>query len=66
MTAQTGEFQSARTLPGRELAARIRAGVAAEAAGLATAGRQPRLAVVVRSTSQAMPSLAAAFAIDRT
>jgi methylenetetrahydrofolate dehydrogenase (NADP+)/methenyltetrahydrofolate cyclohydrolase len=53
VTAQTGEFQSARTLPGRELAARIRAGVAAEAAGLATAGRQPRLAVVTATDDEA-------------
>ena len=53
MTAQTGESQSARTLPGRELAARIRAGVAAQAAELSTAGRQPRLAVVTATDDEA-------------
>ena len=53
MTAQTGESQSARTLPGRELAARIRAGVAAQAAELALAGRQPRLAVVTATDDEA-------------
>ena len=53
MTAQTGESQSARTLPGRELAARIRAGVAAQAAELARAGRQPRLAVVTATEHEA-------------
>ena len=53
MTAQTGESQSARTLPGRELAARIRAAVAAQAAELSRAGRQPRLAVVTATDDEA-------------
>jgi methylenetetrahydrofolate dehydrogenase (NADP+)/methenyltetrahydrofolate cyclohydrolase len=53
VTAQTGETQSARTLHGRELAARIRAGVAVQAAELATAGRQPRLAVVTATDDEA-------------
>jgi methylenetetrahydrofolate dehydrogenase (NADP+) / methenyltetrahydrofolate cyclohydrolase len=53
VTAQTGETQSARKLHGRELAARIRAGVAAEAAELAIAGRQPRLAVVTATDDAA-------------
>ena len=53
MTAQTGESRSARRLPGRELAARIRAGVAAEAAELSRAGRQPRLAVVTATDDEA-------------
>jgi methylenetetrahydrofolate dehydrogenase (NADP+)/methenyltetrahydrofolate cyclohydrolase len=53
VTAQTGESQSARTLPGRELAARIRAGVAVQAAELARAGRQPRLAVVTATDDEA-------------
>ena len=53
MTALTGESQSARALPGRELAARIRAGVAARAAELGRAGRQPRLAVVTATDDEA-------------
>jgi methylenetetrahydrofolate dehydrogenase (NADP+)/methenyltetrahydrofolate cyclohydrolase len=53
VTAQTGETQSARTLHGRELGARIRAGVAAQAAELAIAGRQPRLAVVTATDDEA-------------
>ena len=53
MTAQTGESQTARSLPGRELATRIRAGVAAQAAELALAGRQPRLAVVTATDDEA-------------
>jgi methylenetetrahydrofolate dehydrogenase (NADP+)/methenyltetrahydrofolate cyclohydrolase len=53
VTAQTGESQSARALPGRELAARIRAGVATQAAELAAAGRQPRLAVVTATDDEA-------------
>jgi methylenetetrahydrofolate dehydrogenase (NADP+)/methenyltetrahydrofolate cyclohydrolase len=53
VTAQTGESQSARTLPGRELAAQIRAGVAVQAAELARAGRQPRLAVVTATDDEA-------------
>ena len=53
MTALTGESQSARALPGRELAARIRAGVAAQAAELGRAGRQPRLAVVTATDDEA-------------
>jgi len=53
VTAQTGESQSARALPGRELAARIRAGVAARAAELGRAGRQPRLAVVTATDDEA-------------
>jgi methylenetetrahydrofolate dehydrogenase (NADP+) / methenyltetrahydrofolate cyclohydrolase len=53
VTAQTGQSQSARTLSGRELAARIRAGVAAQATGLAAAGRQPRLAVVTATDDEA-------------
>ena len=53
MTAQTGESQSARTLPGRELAAQIRAGVAVQAVELARAGRQPRLAVVTATDDEA-------------
>jgi methylenetetrahydrofolate dehydrogenase (NADP+)/methenyltetrahydrofolate cyclohydrolase len=53
VTAQTGETQFARKLHGRELAARIRAGVAAEAAELAIAGRQPRLAVVTATDDEA-------------
>jgi methylenetetrahydrofolate dehydrogenase (NADP+) / methenyltetrahydrofolate cyclohydrolase len=53
VTAQTGESQAARTLPGRELAARIRAGVAVQAAELARAGRQPRLAVVTATDDAA-------------
>ena len=53
MTAQTGESQSARSLTGRELATRIRAGVAAQAAELALAGRQPRLAVVTATDDEA-------------
>ena len=38
--------QDCRELSGRELARQLRAGVAARAAELAAAGRQPRLAVV--------------------
>jgi len=53
VTALTGESQSARALPGRELAARIRAGVAARAAELGRAGRQPRLAVVTATDDEA-------------
>jgi len=53
VTAQTGESQSARSLSGRELATRIRAGVAAQAAELAVAGRQPRLAVVTATDDEA-------------
>ena len=53
MTAQTGESQSARSLTGRELATRIRAGVAAQAAELSVAGRQPRLAVVTATDDEA-------------
>ena len=53
MTAQAGESQSAKSLPGRELATRIRAGVAAQAAELALAGRQPRLAVVTATDDEA-------------
>jgi methylenetetrahydrofolate dehydrogenase (NADP+)/methenyltetrahydrofolate cyclohydrolase len=53
VTAQTGESQSARALPGRELAARIRAGVAAQAAELCREGRQPRLAVVTATDDEA-------------
>jgi methylenetetrahydrofolate dehydrogenase (NADP+)/methenyltetrahydrofolate cyclohydrolase len=53
VTAQTGESQSAKSLPGRELATRIRAGVAAQAAELAVAGRQPRLAVVTATDDEA-------------
>jgi len=53
VTAQTGESQSARSLPGRELATRIRAGVAAEAAELSLAGRRPRLAVVTATDDEA-------------
>jgi len=53
VTAQTGESQTARSLPGRELATRIRAGVAAQAAELALAGRQPRLAVVTATDDEA-------------
>jgi len=53
VTAQTGESQSARTLTGRELATQIRAGVAAQAAELARAGRQPRLAVVTATDDEA-------------
>ena len=53
MTAQTGESQSARSLTGRELATRIRAGVAAQAAELGRAGRQPRLAVVTATDDEA-------------
>jgi methylenetetrahydrofolate dehydrogenase (NADP+)/methenyltetrahydrofolate cyclohydrolase len=41
--------QSCRELSGRELARQLRAGVAARAAELAAAGRQPRLAVVLAS-----------------
>jgi len=52
VTALTGESQSARALPGRELAARIRAGVAARAAELGRAGRQPRLAVVTATDDE--------------
>jgi methylenetetrahydrofolate dehydrogenase (NADP+)/methenyltetrahydrofolate cyclohydrolase len=39
--------------PGRELAAEIRAGTAAQAAELAAAGRPPRLAVVTATTDEA-------------
>jgi methylenetetrahydrofolate dehydrogenase (NADP+)/methenyltetrahydrofolate cyclohydrolase len=53
VTAQTGESQSARSLTGRELATRIRAGVAAQAAELSVAGRQPRLAVVTATDDEA-------------
>jgi methylenetetrahydrofolate dehydrogenase (NADP+)/methenyltetrahydrofolate cyclohydrolase len=53
VTAQAGESQSARSLPGRELATLIRAGVAAQAAELAVAGRQPRLAVVTATDDEA-------------
>jgi len=53
VTAQAGESQSAKSLPGRELATRIRAGVAAQAAELALAGRQPRLAVVTATDDEA-------------
>jgi methylenetetrahydrofolate dehydrogenase (NADP+)/methenyltetrahydrofolate cyclohydrolase len=56
----------ARSLSGRELAARIRAETAAQAAELAAAGRPPRLAVVTATEDEAstwyVRSLAAAAA----
>jgi methylenetetrahydrofolate dehydrogenase (NADP+)/methenyltetrahydrofolate cyclohydrolase len=45
-TGQETTEQDCRELSGRELARQLRAGVAARAAELAAAGRQPRLAVV--------------------
>jgi methylenetetrahydrofolate dehydrogenase (NADP+)/methenyltetrahydrofolate cyclohydrolase len=46
MTEEGTTEQDCRELSGRELARQLRAGVAARAAELAAAGRQPRLAVV--------------------